>query len=224
MQLFFWFSITLLAFASFTYLSIPIFLRPAVDESSATHKKTVLLSLFLVPVFLAITSIGIYSYIGQPAMLSAPIKPEIDNKYADIIKQIETHLAKNPEDAEGWQVVAPTYLSLSQPEKAFEAYANAIKFGNSNGKNWLGLGKSNLIINKGVFGPMTKVAFTKANEKSPDDIEAMYFYATMLQNNAEADKAKSAIDNFISSHDFSAQQLLPLTQILDTIKQIKVSE
>lgn len=222
MQLFFWFSIILLAFASFAYISIPVFLRLNVNVSnrfSASQLPTLLLASCL-----GLGSIGLYAYIGNSALLTPPEKPIVDSKYVAIIEQIEAHLAKNPEDAEGWQVVAPTYLSLNQPEKAFDAFANAIKFGNSNGKNWLGLGKSNLIVNKGVFGPMTKVAFTKAHEKSPDDIEAMYFYATMLQNNGEVIEAKSALDAFIATHKYSQEQIQPLTQILDLITPAEVDK
>lgn len=216
MQLFFWFSIVLLALASFAYLSIPIFL-PTTDAEQKTP-NSYRISTFIFAAILAALSIGLYAYIGSPNMVMRPEKPAIENKYLAIIEQIETHLAQNPEDAEGWQVVAPTYLSLNQPEKAFEAFANAIKFGNSNAKNWLGLGKSNLIVNKGVFGPMTKVAFTKAHEKAPNDIEAMYFYASMLQNDQQAEAAKLAINNFITSHDYTTEQLLPLNEILDLIK------
>ena len=226
MQLFFWFSIIFLGFASFAFISIPIFVRP--DADSDVEGQNVFLKnqlpIALLAVFLGLSSIGLYANIGSPALLVTPEKSEIDKKYLAIIEQIETHLAQNPEDAEGWQVVAPTYLSLNQPEKAFEAFANAIKFGNSNGQNWLGLGKSNLIINKGVFGPMTKVAFTKAHEKSPDDVEAMYFYATMLQNIDQLNEAKSALDVFIATHDYSAEQFLPLTQIVNLINQAETNE
>ncbi|PCI88955.1 MAG: hypothetical protein COB24_00315 [Hyphomicrobiales bacterium] len=222
MQLFFWFSIILLSFASFAYISIPMFLR--FNATAPQFFFSSRLPILLGAVCLGLGSIGLYAYIGSSAYLSLPQNAVIDSKYVAIIEQIETHLAQNPEDAEGWQVVAPTYLSLNQPEKAFDAFANAIKFGNSNGPNWLGLGKSNLIINKGVFGPMTKVAFTKAQEKSPDDIETMYFYATMLQNNGELAEAKSAINGFIASHEFSADQIQPLTQILDTLNQAEANQ
>lgn len=215
MQIFFWFSIALLAFASFAYLTIPIFSNAQATEVSSKGSIPKMPLIFGAALMLA--SLALYSNIGNPNLL-LPSKDSLLNKqYAAIIQQIEAHLAQNPEDAEGWQVVAPTYLSLNQPEKAFDAFANAIKFGNSNGKNWLGLGKSNLIMNKGVFGPMTKVAFTKAQEKSPDDIEAIYFYAAMLQDDQQLDEAEQAILKFTQTHEFSQQQLTPLTELLANI-------
>lgn len=218
MQLFFWFSIALLAFASFTYLTIPVFLR--VNSATQSSFKNSKYLIFIFATLLMVASVGLYAIIGSPNML-LPTKqpPAIDAKYAAIIAQVEEHLAKNPEDAEGWQVIAPTYLRQNQAEKAFDAYANAIKFGNSSGINWLGLGKSNLMMNKGVFGPMTKVAFTKAQEKSPDDIEAMYFYAAMLQEAGNVTEAKQAIEQFMSSHEFTDDELSPLTEILTLMKQ-----
>lgn len=216
MQLFFWFSIALLAFASFAYIILPSFVPVnGTDETSSnSFKKTsVFLSLLLI-----ITSVSLYVFIGSPSKITPQETVNPNHKYSDIILQIETHLAKNPEDAEGWQVLAPAYLSLNQADKAFDAFANAIKFGNSTGQNWLGLGKSKLMMNKGVFGPMTKVAFTKAQEKLPDDVEAMYFYATMLQDRQEFEQARLAISAFLSSHELSEQQAEPLNQILKLLE------
>lgn len=219
MQLFFWFSISLLAFASFAFLTIPIFSKARSADQSPSFSLR--LPTLIFGVVLMLSSLGLYTYIGSPNMLLPVQKPQIDPKFTAIIEQVEAHLAQNPEDAEGWQVIAPTYFRQNQAEKAFDAYANAIKYGKSTGKNWLGLGKANLMMNKGVFGPMTKVAFTKAQEKSPDNVEAMYFYAAMLQEAGEIAEAKLAIDQFISAHDFTENELLPLAEILQQIKQIE---
>lgn len=224
MQIFFWLSIVVLAFATFSYLTLPMVLNIGIHADVKPPKSYLKPSTILYAIILALGSVGLYSYIGNPALLATVKTPKIDSKYIAIIEQIEAHLAQNPQDADGWQVVAPTYLSLNQPEKAFDAFANAIKFGNSNGKNWLGLGKANLQVSNGVFGPMTKVAFTKAHEKLPDDVESMFFYASMLQNIGDLAEAKQALMAFIAAHDYTAEQLQPLQQILATLNQAEARQ
>lgn len=217
MQLFFWFSITLLAFASFAYIALPTFVgNGGAGELLGKSFKNSSLALSVV---LMIGSVGLYVVVGNSSKVTSAEQVKMDSKYSAIIEQIEAHLAKNPEDAEGWQVLAPAYLSLNIPEKAFEAFANAIKFGNSTGENWLGLGKSNLLVNRGVFGPMTKVAFTKAHEKLPDSIETMYFYATMLQNEQEFDQAKTVLTEYLADHELTDEQAEPLIQILNLLEK-----
>ncbi|MCJ8323054.1 MAG: hypothetical protein HRU29_03155 [Rhizobiales bacterium] len=222
MQIFFWVSITILATASFVYLTMPILAKLPIIQTTTTAVSLPTnskLLLFLFSGLLIFGSIGIYAYIGAPSTFQAKQTPLIDEKIQRIIAEIETHLTDNPEDADGWQVVAPTYLSLNQPQKAFAAFANAIKFGNSNGSNWLGLGKADLQINRGVFGDMSAVAFGKAHEKMPDNVEAMFYYASMLQNMGDTAQAKTEVEEFIAVHNLDAEQVAPLNNILTSIMQ-----
>ncbi|NRA85855.1 MAG: hypothetical protein HRU28_00375 [Rhizobiales bacterium] len=219
-QLYFGITIFVLALSAFTYLSMPIFLR--IDGAAETLAKKMKLGISAFAIILSLCAFGLYSIIGSPYLIEINKPVSLDPKTQAIIEQIEAHLSENPEDAEGWQVVAPTYLATNEPQKAFEAFANAIKFGNSNGKNWLGLGKANLMVNRGVFGPMSKVAFTKAHEKSPDSLEAMFFYASMLQNSNQLDEASQAIEKFIAGHSYSSEELVPLSEILNIIRNDSV--
>lgn len=217
MQVFFWFSIALLAFASFAYIALPAFVGN--DAVNGVFDGPFKKSSLALSILLMVGSVGLYALVGNSSKIISAEQVKMDSKYSAIIEQIETHLAKNPEDAEGWQVLAPAYLSLNMPEKAFEAFANAIKFGNSNGENWLGLGKSNLLVNRGVFGPMTKVAFTKAYEKLPDSIETVYFYATMLQNEQEFEQARAVLTDYLADQELTDEQAEPLNQILDLLEK-----
>ena len=41
--------------------------------------------------------------------------------------QIETHLAKNPQDGRGWEVIAPVYLRMGRMDDAVKAYEAALR-------------------------------------------------------------------------------------------------
>ena len=44
-----------------------------------------------------------------------------------LVLQVETHLAANPEDGRGWEVLGPVYLRLGRFEDAVKARQNALR-------------------------------------------------------------------------------------------------
>ena len=52
---------------------------------------------------------------------AACIQPPQDRSLEGLVAQVEAHLAKNPEDGRGWEVIAPVYLRLGRFEDAVKA-------------------------------------------------------------------------------------------------------
>src|SRR5207253_658942 len=77
---------------------------------SAPRRRAVVLSA------LTVVSLGVavfYLVLGSPDMPGQPLaqrerSPSVDT----LIAQVETHLARNPNDGRGWEVIAPIYLRL----------------------------------------------------------------------------------------------------------------
>lgn len=206
----------LIASGSLLFLCAPLFVSE--NKLSRAIKTSITVGVAI----LLTLGISLYLWVGSPEMLETKINPELDQKYIEIIAKVEKHLLENPEDAEGWEVIAPTYFSLNQTEKAFDSYAKAIKFGRSTGTNWLGLGKSDLIINEGKFSAMSKVAFGKAVEKSPNNIEALFFYSSLLLRIETEEDVEKLVKNFIRDNDYSEEELLPLLEVLEENNASKV--
>ena len=62
---------------------------------------------------------------GQPAFARAKTPPggqSIDS----LVGQVEAHLAKNPNDGAGWEVIAPVYLRLGRFDDAVAAWRRCI--------------------------------------------------------------------------------------------------
>ncbi len=214
-QLYFWVPVLLLTFSVLAYLIAPVFAFIGGDIKQLQTKLRLKTALGIT--VLGLSVVLAYLFMGSLSFIIPEPKPVIDEQTAAVIAQIEQHLEENPEDAGGWEVVAPTYLFTNQPAKAFDAFANAIKLGKSSGENWLGLGKADLMVNKGNFSSMSEVAFTKATEKSPNNLEAMFFYASMLHSMQESEQAVNALNDFIKNTNYSADELLPLTEVLNVI-------
>ena len=49
------------------------------------------------------------------------------NRSTALVAQVEAHLARNPEDGRGWEVIAPVYLRLGRFDDAVKARRNALR-------------------------------------------------------------------------------------------------
>ncbi|HEX7369848.1 MAG TPA: tetratricopeptide repeat protein [Rhodanobacteraceae bacterium] len=69
--------------------------------------------------------LGLYFLVGTPAAL----QPAPDN-HATLVKatqQLEESLAKKPDDAQGWALLAQAYFALNQPQQALDALNHLLK-------------------------------------------------------------------------------------------------
>lgn len=86
-------------------------------------KSTLIGLLILVPTCV----IGLYLLIGSPQHLSTDThtahSPELD--IAGLINRLETHLATNPDNAEGWFILGRLYLKLGRYDPAVQALTRA---------------------------------------------------------------------------------------------------
>lgn len=117
----------LMAGAALTFVLWPLLRKGA-------RGKVVALAIslaFLLPV----AALGLYVWVGAPAALNpdayhVPEQPQID--LATAVNQVQARLEKNPDDLEGWTVLARAYDAMQQPAKATEAWAHALKLAPDN--------------------------------------------------------------------------------------------
>ncbi len=72
-----------------------------------------------------LAALAFYLWVGSPqlpaeplaARLSAPVEQQ---DVATLVARVEAHLAANPEDGKGWEVLAPVYLRLGRYDDAVE--------------------------------------------------------------------------------------------------------
>jgi len=77
-----------------------------------------------VGVMLAASTLLLYQLVGTPQALDLAAVKAPDT-LGDAISQLETELQRNPNQAEGWRLLAQGYQREEQPTKARDAYAKA---------------------------------------------------------------------------------------------------
>jgi cytochrome c-type biogenesis protein CcmH len=162
-------------------------------DGGSGRRIAALAVLVLVP---AIT-LPLYAFRGTPDLPSFPLAsrqqeaprasetPDI----AAALQQIETHLAKNPEDGRGHEVVAPVYMRTGRYAEAARAYGAAIRILGPTAGRQANLGEALVFANEGVVSAEARTAFEAAVAAEPKQVKGRFFLALAAQQ--EGDQAKA---------------------------------
>ena len=109
----------------------------------------------------------LYLALGSPQLPGQPLASRdaapMENRSLDaLVAQVEAHLAKNPEDGRGWEVVAPVYMRLGRFEDAVKARRNALRINGASAEREADLGEALMAAANGVVTDEAKAAFERA--------------------------------------------------------------
>ena len=144
-----------------------------------------------------LVSWGIYAAIGSPDLPSQPLAARLEKSPADstvdeLIARAEAHLAANPEDGRGWDVLAPIYARLGRYGEAATAYSNAIRLDGANGARESGLGEAIAGDAGGMVTAEAQAAFSRALQLEPGQPKASFYLASALAQEGKVAEAVAA--------------------------------
>ena len=139
-----------------------------------------------------LVSWGIYAAIGSPDLPSQPLAARLEKNPADstvdeLVARAEAHLAANPDDGRGWDVLAPIYARLGRYGEAVTAYQNAIRLAGASASRESGLGEAIAGAAGGMVTSDAQAAFSRALELEPGQPKASFYLAS-----AQAQEGKLA--------------------------------
>src|SRR3954454_10308064 len=141
-------------------------------------------------------ALGLYLALGSPDLPGQPIADRaaapVQNRGLDaLVAQVETHLAKNPEDGRGWEVVAPVYMRFGRSEDAVKAWRNAIRLNGASADRESSLGEALMALANGVVTDDSKAAFERALALDAKLPKARFFLGVAAHQDGQGDKAIS---------------------------------
>ena len=110
----------------------------------------------------------------------------------ELIARAEQHLADNPEDGRGWDVLAPIYARVGRLEDSRTAYANAIRLLGASPERQSGFGETLVALAGGVVTEEARLAFESARELEPEDPKSAFFLALALAQEGRTERARAA--------------------------------
>jgi cytochrome c-type biogenesis protein CcmH len=165
--------------------------------AAAPGAKLGRMSALAVAALLPVISWGAYSMLGAPEIPDQPIAAREnpgDNSIDALVVKAEAHLAKNPDDGRGWDVLAPIYARMGRYDAAVNAFSRAIKLNTPSAARESGLGEALTGAAGGSVTAEAKAAFGRALALDPNEPKAQLFLAMGLVQEGKSAEAKTALE------------------------------
>jgi cytochrome c-type biogenesis protein CcmH len=151
-----------------------------VAQGSAERVRHRRLAALLGLIAVLVLPLGLYLALGSPNVPGQPAfartNPSPNGQSIEsLVSQVEAHLAVNPNDGAGWEVIAPVYLRLGRYDDAVAAWRRALALNGENATRYAGLGEAMVGMADGVVTDQAKQTFASAIARDPKEPKARYF-------------------------------------------------
>jgi cytochrome c-type biogenesis protein CcmH len=160
--------------------------RDGSERSGASAKAAIA----IISVILPLLALGLYFAFGSPRLPDQPLAarleaPANDRDFEALVARVEARLRERPEDGEGWDVVAPVYLSSGRYAQAAEAYSHALRLLGPSAKRLSGQGQALVLANNGLVTEEARLALTRARELDGTLIEPRILLAIAKEQDGQ---------------------------------------
>ncbi len=172
---------------------------PALAADEAPRRVAAIAAVLAMPVL----ALGLYVALGSPELPDEPLAarlaaPPEQQDMAVLLDQVEQHLAANPDDLRGWQVVAPVYVRVGRDDEAVTAFRNILRLAGSDVRTEGDFGEALVRANQGSVGADARAAFERALDDDPKDIRARFYLALGDGQAGRRDEAAAALRSLIA--------------------------
>jgi cytochrome c-type biogenesis protein CcmH len=148
-------------------------------------------------VAIPIAAVGIYLLLGSPQQPDMPLAarlsaPPDEQDVAALIARVESHLASNPDDGRGWELIAPIYQRLGRADDSVRAFANAMRLLGSTAQREADLGEAMVRANDGIVTAEARQAFDRSLALDPQGLRPRFFLALALSQEGKKTEALAA--------------------------------
>ncbi|MDD9910854.1 MAG: c-type cytochrome biogenesis protein CcmI [Ahrensia sp.] len=175
------------------------------ERSRATSRKAVIAASIGSLVFLPGFTLAIYAVQGSPGfearMADAAKVPLEQQSIESLVARAEAELAKNPDDIQGWSVLADVYRRTGQEEKLVRAWRNIIRLGGENSAALTELAEAQARLARGFISQDTLKLFERAVKLDATNMKARAFTLVAMEQSgdiAAAIAAWEALGNEVS--------------------------
>ncbi|TBD03884.1 c-type cytochrome biogenesis protein CcmI [Rhizobium leguminosarum] len=168
--------------------------EPAETPKPARHHRFTKAFVLLV---LPVLGLCLYLTTGRPDLPSQPLEARLENPGNDVavlITKAERHLAENPDDGKGWDVLAPIYFRTMRVNDAQVAYRNAIRLLGPSPVRLDGLAETLIAVSDGVVTEEARQVLEQSLTLEPDNPRARFYIALSMEQAGRPDEARQAFE------------------------------
>lgn len=157
-------------------------------------------------------AVGLYWYVGSPEIPGAPLaarlaSPPDRNDVAILVRRVEEHLAKNPNDGKGYEVLAPIYMRMGRPQDAARAYAQALRIMGPDAQLQSALGEALVVADNGIVSADAQQAFKAALALDPTEPRAQFYSGVAAEQDGRSKDAAAIFRHMIAQAPADAAYL-----------------
>jgi cytochrome c-type biogenesis protein CcmH len=162
-------------------------------KPARSHRVTEAFVLLILPVL----GLCLYLTTGRPDLPAQPLDARLENPGNDVamlIAKAERHLAENPDDGKGWDVLAPIYVRTMRVNDAVVAYRNAIRLLGPSPIRLDGLAETLMAVSDGVVTEEARQTLEQSLTLEPDNPRARFYVALSMEQAGRTDEARRAFE------------------------------
>lgn len=146
---------------------------------------------------------AIYLPVGNPTLSDQALADRLkadpnDQSVDELLARAEAHLAKTPDDARGWSVVAPVYTRLGRYQDAVLAWSNVLRLAPQFPQVRSLLGEAILSTTDGVVNEQAFKLFEDEKKLNPASARARYYIALGLGQSGKNKQSAEAWEELIA--------------------------
>jgi cytochrome c-type biogenesis protein CcmH len=143
---------------------------------------------------LPVGAIGLYSILGSPHLPDQPLAarmnaPAENPSIETLVAQVESRLAGNPDDARGWQVIAPVYMRLGRFADAVNARRNVMRLLGESADREADLGEALVAVAEGTVTGEARAAFERTHALDPQHPKARFYIGLAAEQDGKPQQA-----------------------------------
>ena len=155
---------------------------------STSRRLTPLLAIVIVST--VALSVGLYSRIGSPDVASAGAAPDTLPDMNTAIASLEQRLAKNPDDLNGWKMLARSYMTMQRFDDAVTTYERVMELEDGrNAQTLVDLALAIVSRDGGTVEGRAAALIENALALEPNNPAALFYSGVASANRGDTDTA-----------------------------------
>jgi cytochrome c-type biogenesis protein CcmH len=172
---------------------------PAAAASAPHAPWVAILGVLMIPLL----ALPLYLQRGNPRLSDVPLAARLENAVRNqdidaMIAKVERHMADEPDDIQGWTILAPAYRRLQRWNDAATAYASIMRLGKAKPETIADYGEMLVLANQGMVTAQASRAFAEALRADPKLPKARYFNALALKQEGKHGEARAAFESLLA--------------------------
>jgi len=181
----------------------------AAESQAAAHRpgtaRPAVIALVVAGLLVPLLGGSVYLLVGKPDQPGAPfaqrgLSGSTDQRasaaegahpgMADMVANLEKRLQDNPQDAEGWALLARSYSTLNRFAEAADAYGRAVELTDGRDTQLLAeFAEASTIAKSGLVTEPALTAFRTVVARNPGDVRARYYLARFKSQRGDEESA-----------------------------------